>query len=117
MVFNSFEFAVFFPVVFILYWLVAKENLRLQNVILLLASYLFYSWWDYRFTFLLLFSTLLDFYSGLKIHESKDDRARKAWLVVSVLVNLGFLGFFKYCNFFIDSFADLLRSVGLQPNI
>ncbi|KAA0991323.1 MBOAT family O-acyltransferase [Dyadobacter aurulentus] len=109
MLFNSFGFAFFLPVVFVLYWFVANKSLRYQNILLLVSSYFFYGCWDWRFLFLLAFSTALDFYSGLKIYNSKSDKARKRWLITSVVVNLGFLGYFKYCNFFIESFADLLK--------
>lgn len=88
----------------------------LQNSMLLLVSYIFYGWWDWRFTFLLLFSTLLDYYSGIKIQESSNDRIRKFWLVLSIGINLGFLGFFKYYNFFVVQFADLLKSIGFSVN-
>jgi D-alanyl-lipoteichoic acid acyltransferase DltB (MBOAT superfamily) len=84
---------------------------------LLAASYLFYGLWDYRFLFLLTFSILLDYFTGIKIHESATDRARKIWLTISISVNLGFLFFFKYYNFFVESFAELLTAAGFQPNI
>jgi alginate O-acetyltransferase complex protein AlgI len=114
--FNSTDFAIFLPIVFAWYWLISNKKVRKQNFILLIASYVFYGWWDYRFLFLLAFSTFLDYFTGLKIHEAKNLRARKIWLFISVFVNLGFLGFFKYYNFFIDSFATLLTSTGLQAN-
>jgi alginate O-acetyltransferase complex protein AlgI len=117
MLFNSFEFLVFLPLVFILYWLIPIRKTHLQNLLLLISSYVFYSWWDYRFLFLLVFSTLLDYYTGIKIFESKRNFTRKLWLIISVSVNLGFLGFFKYYNFFIDSFSTAITSIGLQPNI
>ncbi|HTF80874.1 MAG TPA: hypothetical protein VL947_04085, partial [Cytophagales bacterium] len=71
MLFNSVEFAFFLPIVFILYWLIPSKNLRLQNILLLIASYFFYSCWDFRFLFLLIFSTFLDYYSGLKIYAAE----------------------------------------------
>lgn len=113
MLFNSFDFAVFFPIVFFLYWALSK-NLRAQNVLILAASYVFYAWWDYRFLFLLIFSISLDYFSGLKIDQSKSQRGKKTWLLISILINLGFLGFFKYYNFFIDSFSSLLSEVGIH---
>ncbi|MCE7058648.1 MBOAT family protein [Dyadobacter sp. CY343] len=116
MLFNSIGFTLFLPTVFILYWFVTKNSLRFQNILLLTGSYFFYGCWDWRFLFLLMFSTALDFYSGLKIHHSKSDKLRKAWLIISVAINLGFLGFFKYYNFFIDSFAELLRLGGVGSN-
>jgi alginate O-acetyltransferase complex protein AlgI len=117
MLFNSIDFAIFLPIVFFLYWFVFKKNLRTQNILLVAVSYFFYGWWDYRFLFLLMFSTLLDYYTGIKIHEAKDRASAKTWLLISVVVNLGFLGFFKYYNFFIDSFAQVLDSIGLQANM
>ena len=92
MQFDSIVFAIFFFVFFVLYWSVSRNALRVQNLLLLLSSYLFYAWWDYRFLFLLIFSTLLDFFSGLKIQASSNDTQRRMWLFVSVGINLGFLG-------------------------
>ncbi|MFY8109536.1 MAG: MBOAT family protein, partial [Bacteroidia bacterium] len=81
------------------------------------SSYIFYGWWDWMFLFLLMFSTGLDYYSGLKIHDAKSELSRKIWLVLSVSINLGFLGIFKYYNFFISSFQDLLQVFNLQINV
>jgi D-alanyl-lipoteichoic acid acyltransferase DltB (MBOAT superfamily) len=114
MLFNSANFALFLPVVFLCYWFVVNKNLKAQNILLLLASYFFYACWDWRFVFLLAFSTVLDFYSGIKIFELKKQRQRKFWLIISVGINLGFLGVFKYYNFFAESFADLLANFGLK---
>ena len=116
MLFNSLSFAIFFPIVFIVYWALNKKNYKWQNLLLLVASYYFYSCWDWRFVFLLAFSTALDYYSGIKIHEAENKARKKFWLILSVGLNLGFLGFFKYYNFFIDSFAELLLSIGFQPH-
>ncbi|MCB0410732.1 MAG: MBOAT family protein, partial [Flavobacteriales bacterium] len=80
-------------------------------------SYFFYACWDYRFLFLLIFSTLLDYYTGLKIHNSKGRKTRRFWLLTSVIINLGFLGFFKYYNFFIDSFVQGMHLLGLNANV
>src|SRR5258706_2955638 len=106
MLFNSFGFAVFLPIVFILYWLVFRKSLRYQNILLLLASYFFYAFWDWRFLFLLAFSTGLDYYTGLRIYKADNQKNKKRWLFISVTVNLGFLCFFKYYNFFIESFTS-----------
>lgn len=116
MLFNSLSFAIFLPIVFTLYWFVFNRSLKLQNVLLLFASYYFYSCWDWRFLFLLAFSTFLDYYSGLKIHNSESEKWRKAWLIISVGINLGFLGFFKYYNFFAHSFADMMMT-GLHYHV
>jgi alginate O-acetyltransferase complex protein AlgI len=89
----------------------------MQNFLLLIASYFFYGWWDYRFLFLLIFSTLLDYYTGQKIYESEGIQRKRFWLFISVIVNLGFLGFFKYYNFFIDSFSSGLNVLGFRANI
>ena len=114
MVFNSFEFAVFLPLVFILYWTVLRKR---QNVLLLVASYIFYGWWDWRFLSLIVISTITDFYVAQAIASRTGAKQRRLFMVVSIVVNLGILGFFKYFNFFIDSTANALDSVGLQPNL
>lgn len=117
MLFNSISFAIFLPIVFILYWILNKRSLRIQNMLLLIASYYFYACWDYRFLFLLIFSTLLDYYTGLKMYDASTKKQKKAWFWLSVLVNLGFLCVFKYYNFFIASFADSMELVGLSINV
>lgn len=116
MLFNSLSFAIFLPIVFTIYWYVVNKNFKLQNVLLVAASYYFYCCWDWRFGFLLAFSTLLDFYSGFAIGSANSKKKKKLWLILSVAINLGFLGFFKYFNFFIDSFSSLLNSFGVQAN-
>jgi len=116
MLFNSLAFAIFLPIVFLLYWFVFNKTKSTQNALLIVASYYFYSCWDWRFLFLLIFSTFLDYYSGIQIEKSDSGKRRKFWFWLSILVNLGFLGIFKYYNFFATSFADLLCSVGLKAN-
>ena len=116
MLFNSISFLFFFPVIYILYWFVFKNNLRWQNIMVMMASYYFYSCWDWRFLFLLIFSTVLDFYTGLKINESNKPSVKKIWLIISVGINLGFLGVFKYYNFFADSFINLFNEIGFKLN-
>lgn len=116
MSFTSVEFAIFLPVVFLLYWLVADKHLKFQNLLLLIASYLFYASWDERFLLLLIFSTLLDYFTGLKMSESNSVPQRKMWFWISIIVNLGFLGVFKYYNFFAESFAELMKGFGLNAN-
>lgn len=117
MLFNSVSFAIFLPIVFLLYWFAAKKSLTHQNILLLVSSYFFYACWDYRFLFLLIFSTLLDYYTGIKIHEAKKQGLKKFWLWLSIGINLGFLGVFKYYNFFASSFADALSLVGIKASI
>ncbi|WP_333600531.1 MBOAT family O-acyltransferase [Flavobacterium sp.] len=116
MFFNSFHFAAFLPIVFILYWFVGHKSKINQNYILILASYYFYSCWDWRFLFLLVFSTLLDYSCAMKIENSQSTSYRKFWLWLCISVNVGFLGIFKYYNFFAASFADLLHSFGLNSS-
>lgn len=104
MLFNSLDFAIFLPVVFFLYWFVVNKNLRLQNVLLLVASYFFYACWDWRFLSLILLSTVVDYSIGRQLAQTQVIRKRKILLWFSVVLNLGILGFFKYCNFFIENF-------------
>ncbi|CAH0995977.1 Peptidoglycan O-acetyltransferase [Emticicia aquatica] len=114
MLFNSLNFAIFLPIVFILYWFFTSNNLKLQNILLLVSSYFFYACWNWMFLFLLIFSTLLDFYTGIKMSEAKDQNGKKFWFWLSISVNLGFLGVFKYYNFFATSFAEAVSNFGLQ---
>lgn len=116
MLFNSYEFLLFFPVVFLLYWFVLQRNLKAQNAFILLASYVFYGWWDWRFLGLIAFSSLVDYICGLKIGEAEDTFKRKVYLGISLGVNLGLLGFFKYFNFFIDSTVQMITALGFQAN-
>jgi D-alanyl-lipoteichoic acid acyltransferase DltB (MBOAT superfamily) len=117
MLFNSIDFAIFLPIIFILYWFATKGSLRLQNILLLVSSYFFYACWDWHFLFLLIFSTLLDYYTGIKIHKATNQRNKLFWLWLSIGINLGFLGVFKYYNFFAESFADGLTLLGLNSNL
>lgn len=117
MLFNSLSFAIFFPIVFILYWFVFKKKLKWQNIMLLVASFYFYACWDFRFLFLLMFSILLDYFSAIQIEKSETNKKALFWLTISIGINLGFLGFFKYYNFFAESFRDLLLGFGFKVNI
>ena len=117
MLFNSLNFAIFLPIVFLLYWFVFEKKLKFQNMLLLVSSYIFYGFWDWRFLFLLAFSTLLDYCCALKIAENKNESARKFWFWISIIVNIGFLGVFKYYDFFAVSFAETISYFGLQVNI
>ena len=119
MLFNSVEFFVFLPVVFTFYW-ICQKNLKLQNIFILAASYFFYGWWDWRFLSLIFLSTLVDFFVGLLIDKSlthspqKEKKLRKLLLFISIVFNLSLLGFFKYYNFFIESFVDSVALLGYQ---
>ena len=116
MFFNSIEFAVFLPIVFLLYWFVVNGTIKSQNVLLLIASYIFYGWWDWRFLGLIILSSIIDYKIGLSIHSTNDQSKRKKLLYLSLFVNLGFLGFFKYYNFFIDSFSQAFSFFGQDIN-
>lgn len=142
MLFNSFTFLLFLPIVFLIYWFVFKKSLQLQNAFLLLASYVFYGWWDWRFLGLIIASSAVDYFCGLKMgelskssdigHWTSDNpnnqepttnnklswlSGRKLYLTISLAFNLGLLAFFKYFNFFIESAADLIATIGFQPHL
>lgn len=114
MLFNSIDFAIFLPIVFTLYWLLNKGSLRLQNFFIVCASYLFYGWWDWRFLSLVLFSTVTDFLLGIGFGKLRNQANRKILLWISIIVNLGFLGFFKYYNFFIENFVAAFSFFGKE---
>lgn len=116
MLFNSIEYTFFLPIIFLLYWFVANRNLKFQNALILVASYYFYSCWDWRFVFLLAFSTLLDYYTGIKMCDSESPKKRRFWFWLSISINLGFLGVFKYYNFFIESISEGFSLFGIQFN-
>lgn len=113
MLFNSIDFAVFLPVVFILYWFVTNQNLKLQNLLIVIASYVFYGWWDWRFLGLIAFSSLVDYFLGIGLSKTDESLKRKVLLWISIGVNLGFLGFFKYYNFFLDNFVSAFTFFGM----
>ncbi|CAN5172852.1 MBOAT family protein [soil metagenome] len=117
MLFNSVDFTIFLPVVFVLYWFVTQKNLKAQNILLLFASYFFYAYWDYRFLLLLVSSITLDFIIGKKIDRAGTAANRKLWLWLSVSLNLSVLGFFKYYNFFVLSFAHALAPIGINADV
>jgi D-alanyl-lipoteichoic acid acyltransferase DltB (MBOAT superfamily) len=113
MLFNSIPFLIFLPTVFFLYWFVFKNRLQKQNILLLISSYVFYGWWDYRFLALILASTLVDYLVGIALAKQENNNKRKKLLWLSLLFNLGLLGFFKYFNFFIDSWVDAWQHFGI----
>ncbi len=114
--FNSLDFAIFLPIVFILYWFVFNKNLKHQNTLIAVASYVFYGWWDWRFLGLIIFSTLVDYLIGVSLRKEQNLNKRKILLWISILVNLGFLGFFKYYNFFLDNFKSAFSFFGQEIN-
>lgn len=109
MLFNSIDFAYFLPIVLLLFWLLSK-NLKAQNLFLLLASYVFYGWWDWRFLSLIALSSFADYIIGIQLHKAQT--TRKYWLVLSLVINLGMLAFFKYADFFAQSFSDAFSLFG-----
>ena len=115
MLFNSFVFLIFFIIVYTLY-LLLNSNYKVQNIILLIASYIFYGYWDWRFTALLALSTIVDFTVGKLLQNTKEERKRKLLLFISLFFNLSVLGFFKYFNFFAESFAGFLQIFGMEAN-
>ncbi|PCJ81185.1 MAG: membrane-bound O-acyltransferase family protein [Bacteroidetes bacterium] len=119
MLFNSLEFIIFLPIVFAMYWIMGRSDkkLQLQNAFLVLASYIFYGWWDWRFLGLIAFSTLVDFYVGKAIHSEDSKLRKKLFLAVSLFTNLGLLAYFKYANFFIESWVDAWAGVGVETNV
>ena len=117
MFFNSLDFAIFLPIVFIVYWFITNRNLKLQNFIIVLASYVFYGWWDWRFLSLIIFSTIIDYSVGLRFSNTTKPSERKFLLMISLAINLGLLGFFKYFNFFIESFNAAFASAGIHTNM
>lgn len=117
MLFNSVNFLIFLPVVFILYWFVFNKKYQDQNLLILTASFYFYACWNWKFLFLLIFSIGLDFLSGIMIERSGNKKEAKFWLLISIVINLGFLGFFKYYNFFIESFSELVAGFGFHVNV
>ena len=114
MLFNSFEFAIFLPIVFLLYWFVFdyvlskyKRQLLWQNLFVVVASYIFYGWWDWRFLILIAITTLLSFLSGIGIEYAPTQRGKKAVMIANIIINLGILGLYKYYDFFATQFARL----------
>ncbi len=116
MVFNSVDFIVFIIPVFLLYWLVFSKSSVYQNLFLLIVSLFFYAWADWKFLALLVASTIINFYLGLKIHKSPDDRKRSIFLYMGVIFNVGLLLYFKYFNFFYEGFYEILNVFGVSSN-
>jgi D-alanyl-lipoteichoic acid acyltransferase DltB (MBOAT superfamily) len=117
MFFNSIDFAIFLPIVFIFYWFFTNKNLKFQNFLIVLSSYIFYGWWDWKFLSLILFSTGVDYLVGVGLSKEKNRIKRKVLLWISILMNLGFLGFFKYYNFFLDNFLTAFTFFGNEIKV
>ena len=116
MLFNSIEFILFLPTVFVLFWFAFKNSITAQNTLIIGASYLFYGWWDYRFLGLIILSSIIDYTIAIGIHKSVTILRKKYLLWISIAVNLGILGFFKYFNFFIDSAEGVLNLLGMKAD-
>src|SRR5690606_30451822 len=116
MLFNSLEFFIFLPIVFVLYCFVFGKNLKLQNLLIVFASYVFYGWWDWRFLSLIIFSSFVDYTIGVLLNKEERQNKRKILLWTSICINIGFLGFFKYYNFFVESFVASFSFFGTQLN-
>lgn len=114
MLFNSLDFAIFLPIVFVVYWFLTNKRLRIQNMLIVIASYVFYGWWEWRFLSLIVFSTITDYTIGLLLRSEENQLRRKIFLWASVLVNLGLLRFFKYYNFFLDNFIAAFSFFGQE---
>lgn len=117
MLFNSLDFAIFLPILFLLYWFVVNKNLKYQNLLLIVASYIFYGWWDWRFISLIFLSSIADYIVGLNMINQNNQKRRKFLLFISLFINISLLGFFKYFNFFIESFTDAFTLLGQPINI
>jgi D-alanyl-lipoteichoic acid acyltransferase DltB (MBOAT superfamily) len=114
MLFNSIDFAIFLPIVFSIYWFATNRNLRYQNLLIVVASYVFYGWWDWRFLALIIFSTVVDYWVAKALNNETNQRSRMILLWTSICVNLGFLGFFKYYNFFVENFIAAFSFMGAE---
>lgn len=114
MLFNSIEFSFFLPIVFILYWFVTNRSLKAQNILIVVSSYIFYGWWDWRFLSLIFISTLVDYLVGRSLGQEMKQSRRKILLWISIIANLSFLGFFKYYNFFLENFVEAFTFLGYK---
>ena len=116
MLFNSIQFAIFLPIVFLLYWFVfdrfiskSKWQLKLQNAFVVMASYVFYGWWDWRFLLLIALTSFCSWGSGLLIGKAETKNKAKTWMWLNIILNLGILALFKYFDFFVTEFAQLFH--------
>mgnify|MGYP004557252599 FL=1 len=117
MTFQSFEYIVFLPIVFLLYWTVCRRSKTLQNGLIIAASLVFYGWWDWRFLGLLLFTAFSTFLAGWLMGNTEEQKKRKKYNVCAIVLNIGVLFFFKYFNFFIQAFVDAFSLLGVEVNI
>jgi alginate O-acetyltransferase complex protein AlgI len=116
MLFNSFDFAVFLPIVFTLYW-ISRRSVRLQNLIIVVSSYVFYGWWDWRYLFLFILSITSAYGAGRWMESVSDQRQRRWILLGCIILNFGILGYYKYANFFVANFVDVVRFFGMSLSV
>lgn len=116
MLFNSIDFLIFYPLVFLLYWIFFKNKIEERNLFLLVVSYIFYGWWDWKFLILIAISSTTDFIIGQQIYKAKSSLKKRVYLTISLVVSLGILFVFKYFNFFIDSFIQAFTLMGKPVN-
>ena len=116
MLFHSLDFAIFLPIVFFLYWFFLNNSVKFQNILIVISSYVFYGWWDWRFLSLIIFSTFIDYSVGKKLAIENQQTKRKVLLWVSIFFNIGILAIFKYYNFFLENFIDAFAFFGLKIN-
>lgn len=114
MLFNSLEFMLFLPIVFILYWFVFERNLKIQNLFIVVVSYIFYGWWNVMFLLLIAFTTLCSYISGILIEKSSDRRKAKIINTLNILLNISILGVYKYYDFFVNSFIEAFSGIGIN---
>ena len=121
MLFNSIEFMLFLPIVFLLYWYVFNYSLKLQNIFIVFVSYIFYGWWDWRFLYLIAFTSFLSWSSGIlmgiirkkRLEEAKERKCCRIITFLNIIINLLILGIFKYYDFFVNSLIEALGSIGI----
>ena len=114
MLLNTIENIWFLPTTFFLYWFKFPKNLKYQNLLVLVSSYVLYDWWDYRYLSLIFLSTKIDYFIALQMVKSDTERKRKRVLGESMVFNLGMLVFFKYYNFFVDSWVNAFQTAGFE---
>lgn len=117
MAFNSSAFVIFFLLFFILYWFVFNKTLRFQNILILLGSYFFYAWWDWRFLLLLIFSSIVNYLLGIHIEKTEHEKRKSVLMYLGLIQGLGGLLFFKYYNFFVESLVDSFSSIGVNLSL
>lgn len=117
MTFQSLEYLIFFPVVFLLYWMVCRNSKEQQNGLIVASSLVFYGWWDWRFLGLLLITALSTFFAGWCLGKTDNRQRRKTLLVGTIILNVGILFYYKYFNFFVQAFVDAFSLIGTEVSV